>query len=57
MLYETVWMIYALGVSIFLSIGLLGLTFSPSIVAKPISAPVFRRREVIAACDHCSDNL
>lgn len=36
MLYETVWMIYALGVGLFLSIGLLGLTFSLSIAVKSI---------------------
>ncbi len=31
MVYETVWLFFALGMGIFLSIGLLGLIYSPSI--------------------------
>lgn len=31
MLYESVWLFFALGMGIFLSIGLLGLIYSPSI--------------------------
>ena len=34
MLYETVWLFFALGVGILISIGLLGIIFSPTIPAR-----------------------
>jgi disulfide bond formation protein DsbB len=35
MLYEIFWLVFALMVGIFMSIGILGLAFSPSIPTKP----------------------
>lgn len=42
MLYETVWLFFALGVGILISLGLLGLIFSPS-----IPPPILRAMAVI----------
>lgn len=36
MVYETVWLFFALGMGIFLSIGLLGLIYSPSIPGRTL---------------------
>ncbi|MDH4267355.1 MAG: hypothetical protein OEW45_17115 [Deltaproteobacteria bacterium] len=36
MVYETVWFFFALGIAIFLSIGLLGLLFSPAIPGRTL---------------------
>ena len=38
MLYETVWLFFALGVGILISIGLLGLIFSPAIPPRILRA-------------------
>ncbi len=38
MLYEVMWMFYALGICIFLGIGILGLAFSPSLPSPKIKA-------------------
>ena len=38
MLYETVWLFFALGVGILISIGLLGLIFSPAIPPRILKA-------------------
>ena len=38
MLYETVWLFFALGVGILISIGLLGLLFSPAIPPRILKA-------------------
>ena len=38
MLYETVWLFFALGVGILMSIGLLGLIFSPAIPPRILKA-------------------
>jgi disulfide bond formation protein DsbB len=38
MLYETVWLFFALGVGIVISIGLLGLIFSPAIPPRILRA-------------------
>ena len=38
MLYETVWLFFALGVGILISIGLLGLIFSPALPPRILKA-------------------
>jgi disulfide bond formation protein DsbB len=38
MLYETVWLFFALGVGILISIGLLGLIFSPAVPPRILKA-------------------
>ena len=47
MLYETVWLFFALGVGILISIGLLGLIFSPS-----IPPPILRAMAMIISVGH-----